>query len=227
MSKKVEKAIDKIKKCLALAASSNANEAATAMRQAQALMAMHNLNTDDIQLSDVKAKTAKAGAAQTPVRYVSYLAMVIKKAFGVDAIFIQHFKGMNIEFIGIDKQAEIAAYAFTTLFRQLKADRSAYMKTLSRYKRANKIRKSDVFAEGWLAAVNKKVIAFAQPEPSKELIKLYQAKAHPKTETTNARAPKEKKDDGLARHKGFMQGGKATLNHGVGATHREMIGVQI
>ncbi len=224
MSKKVEKAIDKIKKCLALAASSNANEAATAMRQAQALMAKHNLNTDDIQLSDVKAETAKAGTAQTPTRYINWLVGVIKKAFGVDAIFIRHFKGTNIEFIGIDKQAEIAAYAFSTLLRQLKADRSAYMKTLSRYKRANKIRKADVFAEGWISAVNKKVIAFAQPEPSKELIKRYQEQTHPETEAVNARAPKQKKADNSAMYKGFMQGGKATLNHGIGATQRDMIG---
>lgn len=225
MNKKEERAIDKIKKCLALAASSNANEAATAMRQAQALMAQHGLNTDDVQLSDVKAETAKAGTAQTPVQYISWLVSVIKKAFGVDAIFLPHFKGADVKFIGIDTQAEIASYAFSTLLRQLKADRSAYMKKLSRYKRANKIRKADVYAEGWVRAVNAKVIEFAQPESSQELIKRFQDKAHPETETMNARAPKNRKADNSARWEGFLQGGKANLNHGVNADQREMIGV--
>ncbi|MBL4797623.1 MAG: DUF2786 domain-containing protein [Oleispira sp.] len=227
MSKKEEKAIDKIKKCLALAASSNANEAATAMRQAQKLMAKYGLNTEDIQLSDVKTETAKAGTAQTPVQYISWLVSVIKKAFGVDAIFIPHFKGVDIKFIGIDTQAEIASYAFSTLLRQLKADRSAHMKTLSRYKRANKIRKADVFAEGWVLAVNSKVTEFAQPESSKELIKRFQDKAHPETETMNARAPKQNKADDEAKWKGYMQGGKATLNHGVDADQRVMIGAGV
>ena len=225
MKKKEEKAIDKIKKCLALAASSNANEAATAMRQAQALMAKHGLNADDVQLSDVKAETTKAGTAQTPVRYVGYLISVITKAFGVEVMLMPHAKGVDVEFIGIDTQAEIAAYAFSTLFRQLKADRSAYMKTLKRYKRANKTRKADVFAEGWTRAVYSKVIEFAQPESAQELIKRYQDKAHPETEAVDARAPKSKRNDDIDRFKGYVQGDKANLNHGVNADQREMIGV--
>jgi len=42
--KKLERAIRKIKHCLALAQSANENEAATALRQAQALMREYRLS---------------------------------------------------------------------------------------------------------------------------------------------------------------------------------------
>ena len=49
---KLERVIRKIKRCLALSASSNETEAATAMRQAQALMREYRLTELDVQLSD-------------------------------------------------------------------------------------------------------------------------------------------------------------------------------
>ena len=51
--KKLERAIRKIKHCLALAQSANENEAATALRQAQALMREYRLTEMDVKLSDV------------------------------------------------------------------------------------------------------------------------------------------------------------------------------
>lgn len=45
--KKLERAIRKIKHCLALAQSANENEAATALRQAQALMREYRLTEMD------------------------------------------------------------------------------------------------------------------------------------------------------------------------------------
>lgn len=46
--KKLERAIRKIKHCLALAQSANENEAATALRQAQALMREYRLTEMDV-----------------------------------------------------------------------------------------------------------------------------------------------------------------------------------
>ena len=50
---KLERVIRKIKRCLALSKSSNENEAATAMRQAQALMREYRLTEMEVHLSDV------------------------------------------------------------------------------------------------------------------------------------------------------------------------------
>ena len=62
--KKLERAIRKIKHCLALSASSNEHEAAAAMRQAQKLMAKYRLTETQVNLSDVgmtQGEQAKAG----------------------------------------------------------------------------------------------------------------------------------------------------------------------
>lgn len=56
------KALDKIKKCLRLATSANPNEAAAAMRQAQALMRKHGIGQDDVSMADVMECTAVAGS---------------------------------------------------------------------------------------------------------------------------------------------------------------------
>ena len=48
-----DEALDKIKKCLALAASPEAHEAAAALRQAQKLMAQFGLTETDVTLADV------------------------------------------------------------------------------------------------------------------------------------------------------------------------------
>ncbi len=50
---KLERIIRQIKRCLALSKSSNETEAATAMRQAQALMREYRLTEIDVRLSDV------------------------------------------------------------------------------------------------------------------------------------------------------------------------------
>jgi len=48
-----EKILGKIKKCLALATSSEPHEAAAAMRQAQKLMELHGIGQIDVKRSDI------------------------------------------------------------------------------------------------------------------------------------------------------------------------------
>lgn len=48
------KAIEKIKKCLALGKSANEHEAAQALKQAQALMREYGISDADVALSDIK-----------------------------------------------------------------------------------------------------------------------------------------------------------------------------
>ena len=81
------RALDKIKKCLRLAKSDNANEAAAALRQAQKLMAKHGLNDVDVQLADVTRHRAKSGAVSHPPRWMWLLMSLIKEAFGVEYVY--------------------------------------------------------------------------------------------------------------------------------------------
>ena len=65
---KNEKVLEKIKKCLRLAKSSNPHEAAAAMRQAQKLMEKYNLTERDVDLTDVEMSEHSAGTATRPAR---------------------------------------------------------------------------------------------------------------------------------------------------------------
>ena len=215
---KTEKILDKIKKCLALSKSSNSNEAATAMRQAQALMRKYGVNQDQVDLSDVNSAYAAAGTVQNPARYHQMLICLICDAFGVEAIYnIETVFGTKttIEFIGIDAQPIIASYTYEVLYRQLKKDRADYMKTLNRFKRANKTRKADLFAEGWVQSVWSKVTSFAQPQKHKDLIKRYKESNHKNLGKTKDRKHKATAKDDGALDAGYRSGSKANLHHGM------------
>ena len=69
--KKLERVIRKIKHCLALAQSANENEAATALRQAQALMREYRLTDMDVKLSICLPNNAKT--------WKQLLASIIRK----------------------------------------------------------------------------------------------------------------------------------------------------
>ena len=74
-------ALLKIKKCLALAGSSNPNEAAAAMRQAQKLMAMFGLNETDISLAEVVESAARARMTSL-VNWEVIMSRIVADAFG-------------------------------------------------------------------------------------------------------------------------------------------------
>lgn len=218
-----DKILDKIKKCLAMAQSSNGNEAATALRQAQILMEKHGINQSDVELSDVSSKFASAGRSQKPPRYHHGLVSTIANAFAVKPIYHTGFNDTQIEFIGFDAQPEIASYCYEVLYRQLIRDRKAYMETLKRYKRANKIRKADLFAESWVSAVYTKVMKFAMTEQQEELVDQYIKLQHGKTETLESRKHKVKREDYSARLEGRLAGHNANLHQGMGADKRLLL----
>lgn len=129
MTKK--EAIDKIKKCFALSASSNEHEAATALRQAQSLMEKFNIDDQDMLAAGVSAQFAKSAATKKPVIWEAVLANMVSKAFGCEIVFQSplFFEGGKYHFIGCGPSPEIAVYAFNVLLRQLKKQRAAYIKT--------------------------------------------------------------------------------------------------
>ncbi|WP_046018252.1 DUF2786 domain-containing protein [Marinomonas sp. S3726] len=215
-----DRILDKIKKCLALAKSSNGNEAATALRQAQILMEKHGVNQSTIDLSDVNSQTSGAGKSQNPPRYHQHLVSTIAEAFAVKPIYHPSYKGTDIEFIGFDSQPEVATYCYEVLYRQLIKDRKNYMGTLSRYKRANKVRKADLFAEAWVLGVYAKVMKFALTEKQEELVDLYIKQQHGKTEKMKSREHKVKKEDHSARLEGRLAGHNANLHSGMGEDKR-------
>lgn len=218
MTKK--EAIDKIKKCLALSASSSENEAETALRQAQALMAKFGVDEADMLAAGVSEAYAKAGALRQPANWESRLAGRVADAFGCNIIFKG---GMNVSkwtFIGCGASPEIATYAFEVLFRQLKRQRAEHIKTaLKRCKTVTKTRRADLFCEGWVQSVAGKINTFAGSEEQDAQIDAYMQLTYPslvdmKSRNRNKSANLSNRDynDFAA---GSNHGKNAELNRGV------------
>lgn len=218
-----QKILEKIKKLMAMAGSSNKHEAATALRQAQILMEKHGINQSAIDLSDISSQFASAGKSQNPPRYHHHLVSTISAAFAVKPIYHPGITETQIEFIGFDEKPEIAKYCYEVLYRQLVRDRKNFLGTLKRFKRANKIRKADLFAEGWVTAVYTKIMKLAMTEKQSELVEQYIELQHGKTEKLKARKHKEKREDSSARLEGRLAGYNANLHQGMSADQRTFL----
>lgn len=133
----LERAIRKIKHCLALSASANEHEAAAALRQAQKLMAKYRLTETQVHLSDVgmaKSESAKAKRDQ----WEAYLAAVVADVFDCESL--THIAWCDkalcrVErsvFVGVSPGPEIAKYAYDTLHRQCVSSRKDYVGKIKR-----------------------------------------------------------------------------------------------
>jgi hypothetical protein len=226
------KILDKIKKCLALAKSSNAHEAAAAMRQAQKLMERHGVSADDVAISDVESHMAKAGAGRTPPSHVAMLANMVAGAFGAEIVYCPRYDGERwigrVEFYGVNGAAEVAGYAFEVLGRQLKRDRNAYLSTLNkRLKRATKVRRGDLYAQAWVDAVARQVVLHQRSVAENTIIAAYQAKRWEEPlETRQARDNTKgvRSHDVDAWHQGRADGKKVSFHQGVNGQRQAAIG---
>ncbi len=147
-----EQAIQKVLKCLRLAASSNPNEAATALRHARKLMEEFGLTE-----ADAHAATFAEGTSKTRCRGVMLpnslccLVETIADGFGCMPLVQKRPGATVVLFFGRPADATIAAYAFEVMRRQLDADRIKHTARIR--KRANKAARGEHFALGWVVAV--------------------------------------------------------------------------
>lgn len=120
--------IEKIRKLLALANSSNEHEAALAAGHAQRLLSEHNLAMADIEATH---KPDRAEKIETPVskslpKWMRHLSAGVSSAFDCQAI--HHPATGRMTFIGVGSDAQVAAYTFTFLHRTVRKLCGAYMK---------------------------------------------------------------------------------------------------
>lgn len=164
-------------------------------------------------------KTERGTRANNPPKWEDNLAALIGRAFACDLIF--HMSG-NWSFIGIDPLPEVASYAFDVLHRQLVHARRAYIAdTLKRVTvRANKVRRADLFCDGWVAGVARKVNHMARRPEDGEAIKAYTALTYPSLDDLS---PRDRNADRNLRdyerrdwQSGRRDGQSAELNSGVG-----------
>jgi len=184
-------ALEKVKKCLALAKSANPTEAATAMRQAQKLMATFGLTDADLQLANVRQQTCDVPAGAL-VAWQANLARVVEEAFGCGHIWSKtrlpslHGAGRiqrQVIFYGAESAVEVACYTFDVLFRQCAAARAAHVaKQPKSCKPITKTARGDRFANGWVLGVMCLVDRFAGGPEHQQLLEAYASQAWPDCE---------------------------------------------
>lgn len=218
------KILDKIRKCMALAKSGNEHEAASALRQARALMAACGITQAEMLAVGVSEKRARAGATESPPRWESRLAGVIASIFGCRLLFVRaDWYTADWSFIGVSPANDVAQYAFEVLFRQANRARKQHIKDmLKRYKRANKTRLADLFCEGWVQTATLQVAPLSDSEAAQEALDAYMEVNHPKTDKLDVRDRNAGRQLNNKEYSSFAAGKHAgrdaELNKGVGAT---------
>jgi hypothetical protein len=221
-----DQALAKIKKCLALAKSTNPHEAAAAMRQAQKLMAEYSVSDHDMSLIDVnevRAKAVSSAANSWEVRLVK----LVCDAFGCEYFSSvsgcyndsgNYVRKHEWTFIGTDAAPTIAAYAYEVLSRQCAKARLEHIRRQPKNcKPITKTTRGDEFAQGWVYGAGKLVERFATGDRDKPMLISYLQAKYPGLRMASVR------DTGAARKTdfghtlaGMTAAQAAQLNRGVG-----------
>jgi len=214
------KALDKIKKLLRLAGSSNPHEAANAMRQARAMMEKFGIGEGDVALSEVTEHGAGSGSKVKPAQWEANLSVTVAKAYSCRTLF----RGGVGQWRFVGEMAEVAGYTMTILLRQVRQARREYIATvLKRCKPATKTKRGDLFCEAWVWAVRQQVNQFAGAEAPSQAAEAYMLKHYPNLvqgkaiDRTSKKGPLGARDM-LDAAKGIEAADGVQLNHGVGGS---------
>ncbi|WP_163380413.1 DUF2786 domain-containing protein [Enterobacter hormaechei] len=230
------KYLDKIKKLLRLAkGTSSPEEAANAMAKAQAYMREYGLSETDVEFTAIK-EADSAGApsdAQSAPLYMHALCNLICKAFGVECYVSGKYRPSRtlkrfIRFYGPGERAEIAAYAFDVLSRQMMLSRKTYQtKNCKRCKPATRTARGDQFCEGWVSGAARVVEPFTLTPDEKGLIERYAVKLRESRGLKDGQVREAKTCRGSddAAFAGFSEGINARLHHGVGGDSSEPLAI--
>ena len=214
-----EKVLDKIKKCLALSQSANEHEAAQALRQAQALMKKYEVNAEDVALSKVSEQKADRKMAFKLADWQWGIANMISDIFGCQS----YQRGKTMMFYGIENRAEISAYAFDVVYRQISADRRKFLKTCRERKPVHRTYLADQFCNGWIKGAWEMVKKFEISNEEKAIMDGYVKKEYPYMTEARTRDAKSSILQGSeieyeALAKGMESGKQVRLHHAMNGT---------
>ncbi|MAL01363.1 MAG: hypothetical protein CL536_04355 [Alcaligenaceae bacterium] len=211
-----EDAIRKVKACLDMARSGEASEAATAMRQAQAMMARYGIDHPEILATSATEISISSSATERPALYESSLASLVARSSGCTVIFKSNWGCGKWSFIGCSPGVDIAAYSMDVLLRQLRKARRAYMDTkLRRYKRTNKTIRADAYCEGWVYTVSSLLTRYEATQEQVDAVAAYVRQHHPTLGQLRPTHRSSKFDTSLDQMRGHMDGRTAELRSGV------------
>lgn len=160
-----DKIIKKICKCLRLSESANPNEAASALRQAIAMMRKHNISQDQVLKPEIQEAATAVKRKSMPYWLVA-LANLVAEGFRCRVYIARKQAVPEFVFIGRDVAPQIASYTFTVLSRLLIRSRFRYMSGLTADEEQQLAeealrRQGNVFAQAWLFRVAQTVKDFA------------------------------------------------------------------
>lgn len=172
-----ERILGKIKKCLALSASPEPAEAATALRQAQKLMEIHGISQADLGRADLGEAEVKSKVSVSRVKdWELRLLNLVAKAFGCKLLW-QKSSSYSVDvygryiLIGLKAQVQLAQYTADVLQRKLIKARGVFTTNLPGYmNRGEKTVEADGFCHGWVIAIGKTVHEFTLNDETKQLI---------------------------------------------------------
>lgn len=169
------KILDKIKKCLALSKSSNANEAATALRHAQALMRQHGITEADVEALGFSGEKVdipvQSGTGKKLPLHIGEFVYLMRKAFGVRSVISEEVRISDasyvVSYFGPTARVMMAAYAHQVCWRAMTRAWTEHLKENPRLRGVRGMRTG--FYSGWIEEVSSKVqaIGFTEEEEAK------------------------------------------------------------
>lgn len=223
-----ERYIERIKKLLALATSSNAHEAASAMNKAQALMRKYQIDHEDIELNEVESADASIEPIKPPI-WTVWLINMVCDAFGVRSVLGQELGRSGklrgqVTFWGPNSKAQVAKYCFDVLYRQLLRDRKAFIAGVHKNcKPITKRHRADWYCQGWVNQVNEKVQKLVVDDEEQALVERAMMKQYRSIGTYEARETKIVSGALDSYSQGVMDGDDVTLNAGVNGKASERL----
>ncbi len=225
MNRDKERALEKIKKCLALSESSNPHEAQAALRQARKLMDKFHLDYSDVDASRAQEHEFKIGTgSRAPVRWVKMLGNTVGASMGCVTFFRHGSLGQSIIFIGETGNAELAGYAYEVLLRQLERQRKEFVAKLNGHKKSDKRVLGSRFAEGWISAIAAKVNEFGGvSEEAERAINAYCTRVYPDVPVSKMPRRKINLLEYKAMLAGEEEGEKVSLHKPVGRGEEQLL----
>lgn len=216
-----DKVLDKIKKCLALAGSSNSNEAATALRQAQKLMAKNGITETVIADSNITEGRIDLKSAKRMSIEETWLLSICMGVFGVRVL---RTKGdLHVRLFGEKDAIDICKYAYDVLNTQLTyATEKMRVELKQQGNSGGELRrKLGTYRKGWLSEVNGKVEKLHDPKMEQSIERVMKAAVGGGKIRNKTSKYSVKREDAGVYEKGRQDGERASLNRAMGGSQQQ------
>jgi len=176
-----EKVLSRIRKLMVLADNSgNPHEGATALRQAQALMAKYGVAPESVSLAEVRSETCRnipSNALSVP-GWLNALVSVVCMAAGCRSYYGWYKyndkrKRRSVTFYGFGERPAVAGYLFGVACRLLKRDAEHYLHTACAHpllKLSTIRQRMDEYRLYWVAGVWSVLESFEPPASEKGVL---------------------------------------------------------